>query len=181
MLSVVLIPFLQYNEGIPSGSRLDIEKDRQFDALRTWLQSPEGQSDVAKVRELSAYAEKGMYHWVRCRFCSRCILELGCTVTHLALAWIAVKQHTSTVILGASRPDQIIDNLKALDVIPKLTPSVLEKIEEIIKTKPAPVVRFVFKSRIALVPTDYLFSPCTVATLCTATCQHPSEEWSENA
>lgn len=113
----------KYNEGIPSGSRLDVEKEQQFNTLRTWLQSPEGQSDIAKVRELSAFAEK----------------ELGCTVTHLALAWIAVKQHTSTVILGASRPEQIIDNLKALDVIPKLTPSVLEKIEEIIKTKPAPV------------------------------------------
>lgn len=140
-LRVALIDFLQYNEGIPSGSRLDVEKEQQFNTLRTWLQSPEGQSDIAKVRELSAFAEKGTCPQLVPRFRSRCALELGCTVTHLALAWIAVKQHTSTVILGASRPEQIIDNLKALDVIPKLTPSVLEKIEEIIKTKPAPVVR----------------------------------------
>ena len=67
--------------------------------------------------------------------------ELGCTVSQLALAWVAVNPNTSTVILGASRPEQVLDNLKALDVIPKLTPEVLEKIEGILQNKPKPVVR----------------------------------------
>jgi aryl-alcohol dehydrogenase-like predicted oxidoreductase len=42
--------------------------------------------------------------------------ELGCKVQHLALAWVARQPQTSTVILGASRPEQVIDNLKALEV-----------------------------------------------------------------
>lgn len=66
--------------------------------------------------------------------------ELGCSVTHLALAWVAKFPTTSTVILGASKPEQVVDNLKALDVIPKLTPDILEKIEKIVDNKPAPVV-----------------------------------------
>ncbi len=62
--------------------------------------------------------------------------ELDCKVSHLALAWLAIKPTTSTVILGASKPEQIIDNLKALEVIPKLTPAILERIEGILDNKP---------------------------------------------
>ncbi|KIP10534.1 hypothetical protein PHLGIDRAFT_85056 [Phlebiopsis gigantea 11061_1 CR5-6] len=113
----------KYNEGLPADSRFATEKEAQFDAKRQWLLSPEGQADIAKVRELSAFAEK----------------ELDCKVQHLALAWLCTKQHTSTVILGASKPEQVLDNLKALDVLPKLTPEVLEKVEAIIKSKPAAV------------------------------------------
>jgi predicted aldo/keto reductase-like oxidoreductase len=61
-------------------------------------------------------------------------------VTHLALAWVAKNPNTSTVILGASKPEQVLDNLKALDVIPKLTPEVLDKIEVILDNKPASIV-----------------------------------------
>ena len=56
------------------------------------------------------------------------------------MAWIARNPNTSTVILGATSPDQVLDNLKALDVIPKLTPEVLEKIEKIVNNKPVRVV-----------------------------------------
>jgi hypothetical protein len=66
--------------------------------------------------------------------------ELNCTVTHLALAWLARNPNTSTVILGASKPEQVIDNLKAIEVIPKLTPEIMEKIEAILDNKPTPVV-----------------------------------------
>lgn len=67
-------------------------------------------------------------------------IDLGCTVAQLALAWIAKKPNTSTVILGASRPEQVLENLKALEVIPKLTPEVEAKIEEILKNAPEPDV-----------------------------------------
>ena len=50
-------------------------------------------------------------------------------------------EHTSTVILGATKPEQVLDNLKALEVIPKLTLDVLAKIDEIVGNKPAPWVR----------------------------------------
>lgn len=68
------------------------------------------------------------------------IIELDCSVTHLALAWVAINPNTSTVILGASGPEQVTENLKALTVIPKLTPAILETIEEILENKPEPVV-----------------------------------------
>lgn len=66
------------------------------------------------------------------------ITELNCKVAHLALAWVAVKPSTSTVILGASKPEQVTDNLKALEVIPKLTPEILQRIEDILQNKPKP-------------------------------------------
>ncbi len=69
------------------------------------------------------------------------LVELGTKITHLALAWVAKNPNTSTVILGASKPEQVLDNLKALEVLPKLTPEVLEKLDQILGNKPSPVVR----------------------------------------
>lgn len=62
----------------------------------------------------------------------------------LALAWVAANPNTGTIILGATKPEQVLDNLGALKVIPKLTPEVLEKIEKILGNKPAPEVRCAF-------------------------------------
>ncbi|KII93089.1 hypothetical protein PLICRDRAFT_379385 [Plicaturopsis crispa FD-325 SS-3] len=63
-------------------------------------------------------------------------------VQKLALAWVARNPNTSTVILGASKPEQVVENLKALDVLPKLTPEILEKVEKILDNKPVPVGTF---------------------------------------
>jgi len=109
----------KYNNGIPKDSRFANHADFFKNAIQS-LNEAEGQAKLDKVRALSEFAEK----------------ELGCSITHLALAWVAVNPNTSTVILGASRPEQIIDNLKALQVIPKLTPEVLAKIEVILGNKP---------------------------------------------
>ena len=68
--------------------------------------------------------------------------ELQTTVSVLALAWVAKNPNTSTVILGASKPEQITENLKAIEVIPKLTPEVLQKIEKILDNEPEPHVRW---------------------------------------
>lgn len=65
---------------------------------------------------------------------------MNCKLAHLALAWIAAKPNTSTVILGASKPEQVVDNLKALEVLPKLTPEILQKIEDVLQNKPKPEV-----------------------------------------
>lgn len=95
------------------------------------------------VKQLTVVAETGAYLMVSSP--SKWMLihqssELGCKVSHLALAWVAKNTNTSTVILGATSPEQIVDNLKALDVIPKLTPEILAKIEAIVNNKPAPPV-----------------------------------------
>ena len=62
--------------------------------------------------------------------------DLGTNLPRLALAWCLRNPHVSTVITGASRVEQLEDNLGALDVVPKLTSDVLEKIEGILGNKP---------------------------------------------
>lgn len=54
---------------------------------------------------------------------------LGCTTAQLAIAWCARRPTVSSVILGASRPDQLRDNLRAIDVLPHLTEDVVQRIE----------------------------------------------------
>eukprot|EP00850_Spirogloea_muscicola_P012961 SM000086S23013 [mRNA] locus=s86:16352:18039:- [translate_table: standard] len=63
--------------------------------------------------------------------------ELDVTPAQLALAWCAKNPNVSTVITGATKESQIEENMKALTAIPKLTPEVMERIEAIIRSKPA--------------------------------------------
>ncbi|KMZ65870.1 Voltage-gated potassium channel beta subunit [Zostera marina] len=63
-------------------------------------------------------------------------LELGVSLAQLSIAWCASNPNVSSVITGASKEAQIVENMKAIEVIPKLTPSVLEKIEAAVQTKP---------------------------------------------
>jgi aryl-alcohol dehydrogenase-like predicted oxidoreductase len=55
--------------------------------------------------------------------------ELDCTLAQLAIAWCAKNPHVSTVITGASRVEQVHENLAALDVLAKLTDDVLARID----------------------------------------------------
>ncbi|CAA7264933.1 unnamed protein product [Cyclocybe aegerita] len=114
----------KYNDGIPQGSRFAIEPTLK--ATVQSLQKPEGQEKIRKVRELSKLAKE----------------EFNTTPTTLALAWVAKNPSTSTVILGASNPKQILDNLEALKVLPKLTPEIMEKIEKILANTPKQAVAF---------------------------------------
>lgn len=59
--------------------------------------------------------------------------ELGCSLAQLAIAWINRNPRVSTVILGASRIEQLQDNLGALAVTPRLTAEVVERIDAITK------------------------------------------------
>jgi len=108
----------KYNEGIPEDSRF-ATNPAFFENTIKQLKSPEGQAKIEKVRKLSAVAER-----------------LGSTVTHLALAWAASNPNVSTVILGATKVEQVLDNLKALELLDKLTPEILQEIEGILDNKP---------------------------------------------
>ncbi|KIM38135.1 hypothetical protein M413DRAFT_447905 [Hebeloma cylindrosporum] len=112
----------KYNDGIPEGSRFATHKFLKKTA-KSWQETTEGQEKIRKVRELSKIAKE----------------ELNTTPTALALAWIAKQPQTSTVILGASSPQQVIDNLKALEVLPRLTPAIMEKVEAILGNRPKEV------------------------------------------
>ncbi len=106
----------KYNQGIPKGTRFDLPG---YEWLREHLSSPEGQQRIQKVRQLTPLAQ-----------------ELGCTMAQLALAWCLKNPHVSTVITGASKPSQVNENMKALDVVPKLTGDVMARIEEILDNRP---------------------------------------------
>lgn len=103
----------KYNNGIPDNSRLAM-KDYQW--LTKHVIVPE---KIEKVKLLQVVAE-----------------DLNCTVAQLSLAWCLKNPNVSTVITGASRPDQVTENMKALDVVEKLTPEIMSKIEDILKNKP---------------------------------------------
>jgi voltage-dependent potassium channel beta subunit len=62
--------------------------------------------------------------------------EIGTDLTRMAIAWCLKNPNVSTVLLGASKPEQLKHNLKAPDVVPLLTEEVMEKIENILKNKP---------------------------------------------
>jgi voltage-dependent potassium channel beta subunit len=111
----------KYNNGIPEDSRYANHQEFYKNVIDT-LDEGEGKAKLEKVRKLTELAEK----------------QIGCSVGQLALAWVARNPNTSTVILGASKPEQVLDNLKAIEVIPKLTPEILEKVEEILGNKPKP-------------------------------------------
>jgi len=96
----------KYLDGIPEGSRFAL---RGYDWLKDTLLTEE---NVARVRRLKDVADR-----------------LGCSLTHLSLAWCARNPRVTTVITGASRPEQVRDNMQALDVLPLLTDEVVEEID----------------------------------------------------
>ena len=112
----------KYSQGIPQDSRANVAG---YEWLRRRFEDAEGQAKIAKVRQMAPVAE-----------------ELGCTMAQLAIAWCALNPNVSTVITGASRSEQVAENMKALEVVPKLTPDVLERLEAILANKPEPLEDF---------------------------------------
>jgi voltage-dependent potassium channel beta subunit len=103
----------KYLEGIPDGSRLAI---KGFDWLKErWLQ----EEKIKKLRKLVALAEK-----------------IGVSMASLAIAWTIKNPNVSTAILGATKKEQLYDNLKALDTAGKLNGELMEEIEKILQNKP---------------------------------------------
>ena len=62
--------------------------------------------------------------------------KLNCSLTQLSIAWVIRNQDVSTAILGAMKPEQLIENLGALEVSNKITKEILEEIENIMKNAP---------------------------------------------
>jgi voltage-dependent potassium channel beta subunit len=106
----------KYNEGIPRDSRLNLEG---YEWLREMYESEEGQRNIGKVRLLGKVAS-----------------EIGCSMAQMALAWCLKNRNVSTVITGASKPEQVKQNMAALDVVARLDEQVMARIEEILGNKP---------------------------------------------
>lgn len=101
----------KYNNGVPKDSRLDLPG---MEWLKNAIMDPTSEKKFSAVRELAAIAK-----------------ALDTTLPCLAIAWCLKNPFVSTVILGASRPEQLTENLGALDVVPRLTPTVLKEIDAI--------------------------------------------------
>ncbi|MEW6178763.1 MAG: aldo/keto reductase [Chloroflexota bacterium] len=97
----------KYNDGIPSGSRASHED-------MAWLRERITPERIAIVRQLTALAQ-----------------ELGLTTSQLAIAWVLRRKEVSSVITGASRLEQLDENLAAAEAVEKLTNDILERIDAI--------------------------------------------------
>lgn len=101
----------KYNTSVPEGSRVNTPG---YEWLKERLFSAEGRAAIEKVKELEKLAKT---------------IDTNCTL--LSLAWCLANPNVSTVILGASKKEQLETNLKALELVEKLSPDVLNKIDKI--------------------------------------------------
>lgn len=62
--------------------------------------------------------------------------ELGITQAQLCIAWALKNPHVSSVITGASRPEQVVDNVGAIRAVAKLTPNVMARIDAAAANRP---------------------------------------------
>jgi voltage-dependent potassium channel beta subunit len=103
----------KYNDGIPPGSRASLG---DMGWLKETLLTPQ---NISVVRELEPVAK-----------------DLGCTLAQLAIAWCCRNPNVSTVITGASTPGQVPENMKALEVVPRLDAGITRRIDSILVGKP---------------------------------------------
>jgi voltage-dependent potassium channel beta subunit len=108
----------KYNDGIPEGTRVTLPR---YAWLRKDFESEKTRRNIEKVKRLASIAD-----------------SLGCTLAQMALAWCLKNPNVSTVITGASKPRQVVENMQALDVVGGLTDEIMEKIEAILDNKPEP-------------------------------------------
>jgi aryl-alcohol dehydrogenase-like predicted oxidoreductase len=111
----------KYNDAAapPEGSRLAESKDGYVQKLKKTVGDDTWQRQLDQVAALKPVAE-----------------ELGISTAQLALAWILKNPNISSMITGASRPQQVLDNVKALGAVDLLTEEVIEKIEAAVGNKP---------------------------------------------
>jgi len=103
----------KYNDGIPENSRFALEG---FDWLKDqWMVD----NKLSKVRQLSDIAR-----------------EFDTSLATLAIAWCIKNPNVTTAILGATKKEQLLQNLKALEILPKLTQEVMQRIDDTVQTKP---------------------------------------------
>jgi voltage-dependent potassium channel beta subunit len=108
----------KYNDGPPDGSRMTLPG---YEWLRNIVQGEQAEANLAKVRQLAAVAA-----------------DLECTQAQLAIAWCLKNPHVSSVITGASRPEQVVENMAAAEVVPLIDAQVNARLEEILGNQPTP-------------------------------------------
>jgi voltage-dependent potassium channel beta subunit len=97
----------KYAGGVPAGSRSTLPG---YEWLQKTVTNPDWIAATERLRPISK--------------------ELDCTLSQLAIAWCASNPHVSTVMTGASRVEQVVENMGAIDLIPKLDAALLKQINE---------------------------------------------------
>lgn len=103
----------KYSKGMPADTRLG---RKELDWMAARLLTDE---NYARVLGLQQIAD-----------------NLGVSLSRMAIAWCLKNPHVSTVILGASRPEQLEETITSADVVPMLTDEVMKAIEEVVQNKP---------------------------------------------
>jgi len=109
----------KYSDGISEGSRLDQTQIDFIAGLRKRLGKEQLPQMVAKVAEMKPIAER-----------------LGVSQAVLAIAWVLKNPNVSSAIMGASSPEQVYENVKAVEVYEKLTTEMMDEIDGILNNKP---------------------------------------------
>lgn len=107
----------KYNDGVPEGSRLT---QSGYEWLQDVLEKHREAGNLDRVSALTRYAQD----------------ELGCSMTQLALAWCLKNPHVTTILLGATKPEQLEENLGALKVVEQMTSEQLKRVEAILGNRP---------------------------------------------
>ncbi|MFW5882939.1 MAG: potassium channel beta subunit family protein [Verrucomicrobiota bacterium] len=102
----------KYNKEIPKDSRGNLEG---YEWLRNRFEGEGAREGLNKVDRLMPIAE-----------------EIGTTMPRMALAWCLKNPNVSTVITGASKPEQVKENMQAVEDVDKLTPEIMERIEAVL-------------------------------------------------
>lgn len=113
----------KYRDGVPADSRLAQTQVAFIAGIWKRLGKEHIDDLIAKVRQLEPIAER-----------------LGVKQSVLSLAWVIRNPNVSSAIMGASRPEQVYENIQALEVYKKLTPEILEEIDTILNNKPPAIV-----------------------------------------
>ncbi|KAL7835154.1 hypothetical protein SRHO_G00294010 [Serrasalmus rhombeus] len=87
--------------------------------LKERVYSEEGRRQLAKIKELHLLADR-----------------LGCTAAQLAIAWCLRSEGVSSVLLGVSNTDQLLENLGALRVLSQMTPQTVSEMDALLGNKP---------------------------------------------
>ncbi|KAF2758531.1 voltage-gated potassium channel subunit beta-2 [Pseudovirgaria hyperparasitica] len=113
----------KYDDGIPEDSRIAKSEDKYIKGLRKEVKTEQWKVTIEKVKKLKVVADK-----------------LDTDRAALSMAWVLKNPNVSSAITGASRPEQIGKTVRALGVLPKLTDEIMKEIDEILGSKPEPIV-----------------------------------------
>ncbi|MEJ2720805.1 MAG: aldo/keto reductase [bacterium] len=108
----------KYNHGVPEGTRLSM---KNYGWLRDEVLGEKAEERIAKVKSLAPVAD-----------------ELGCTLAQLAIGWCLANPNVSTVITGATRGEQVRENMKSMEVARSLTHDMMDRIDRILGNRPTP-------------------------------------------